>query len=393
MHLNRIVGAATLSAVLVLAACGSPDQPQDAEATPHGYVAGAEEKEEMQSTVAYAARGSSRLGLLDLASADEKELELSIAVQRLTEDGRFVYADDGRRRLEIIDAGVWTVDHTDHVHYYRKPARSVGTLTFDADIRTITGFRGYTAIGTADGRIRVLDRDELEAGKVVEAGRIDSGSATPLAVPYADELIVAVGNGDRGRPADRLVSMAADGRRTGMEVPCRAPRGWATLRGGAVVACEDRLVRVQRESGKLAAKALPSPHRPIPTGAFGYRPRSNEAALGGPGGIWSVNAAKDTLRHLPAAGRDVIAAASPADGSMVLALASTGALLSLDLATGKVLAQKSVPATGLTLDMNRAYLPDPKARVIHEIDYGDGLRTARALPVSERPDLMVEVGR
>jgi hypothetical protein len=38
-------------------------------------------------------------------------------------------------------------------------------------------------------------------------------------------------------------------------------------------------------------------------------------------------------------------------------------------------------------------VPDPTARVIHEIDYGDKLRTARTLPVAERPDLMVEVGR
>lgn len=51
----------------------------------------------MQSTAAYAARGSSRLGPLDLASATEEEVGLSIAVQRLTEDGRFVCADDGAR--------------------------------------------------------------------------------------------------------------------------------------------------------------------------------------------------------------------------------------------------------------------------------------------------------
>ncbi|WP_422771460.1 hypothetical protein ACN28C_33420 [Plantactinospora sp. WMMC1484] len=393
MFINRFLGAAALSVAFALAACGSPEQPQDAEATPHGYVAGAEEMDEMQATVAYAARGSSRLGLLDLASATEKDVTLSIAVQRLVEDGRFVYADDGGRQLEIVDAGVWTVDHTDHVHYYRKPARSLGTLTFDAEIRTITGFRGHTAIGTADGQIRVLDRRQLEAGQVAELGRIDSGSSTPLAVPYGDELIVAIGGGDSGQPADRIVTMAADGRRTGAETPCRAPRGWAVLRGGAVIACEDRLVRVQRESGGLGAKALTSPHRPVPTGGLGYRPRSNEAALAGAGGIWSVNAAKDTLRHLPAAGHNLVAAASPADGDTVLALSSAGTLLSLDLETGKVLAQKPVPATSLTIDMNRAYLPDPQGQVIHEIDYGDGLRTARTLPVAERPDLMVEVGR
>jgi hypothetical protein len=346
----------------------------------------------MQSTVAYATRGSSRLGLLDLASAAEKEVGLSIAAEQLTEDGRFVYVQDGGRRLEIVDSGVWTVDHTDHVHYYRKDARSLGALTFDADIRTVAGFRGLTAIGTADGQIRILDRRKLEAGEIAELTRIDSGSSTPLAVPYADELIVAVGD-DPQEPADRLVTMAADGKRTGDLAPCQAPRGWATLRGGAIVACADGLLRIKQESGGLTAKALASPRKPVPAGGLGYRPRSNEAALAGVGGIWSVNASKATLRHLPAAGHELVAAVSPADGSTVLALAKSGTLLSLDLASGKVLAQESVPGTRLTIDMNRAYLPDPDAKAIHEIDYGDDLRTARTLPVAERPDLMVEVGR
>ncbi len=391
--LSRLFGVATLAAALTLAACGSAEQSTpDVQATPHGFVAGAKEMDEPQATVAYATRGSSRLGLLDLTSATEKEIRLSFGVQRLTEDGRFVYADDGGRRLEVVDAGVWTVDHLDHVHYYRAPARSLGTLTFDAEIRTITGFGGHTAIGTADGQIRVLDRRQLEAGKATELARIDSGSSTPLAVPYADELIVAVG-GDGSRPADRIVTMAPDGRRTGVETPCRAPRGWAVLRGGAIVACEDRLVRVKREAGKLTVKALTSPRQPVPAGAFGYRPRGNEAAVAGAGGIWSVNAAKATLRQLPAPGHDLVAAASPADGSTVLALSSAGELLSLDLETGKVLARRNGPSTSLTIDAHRAYLPDPKGRAIHEIDYGDGLRTARTLPVAERPDLMVEVGR
>ncbi len=393
MVIKRLPGAAALSLALALAACGSGGPPEGAEATPHGYVAGAQEMEEMQSTIVYAARGSSRLGLLDLASAAETEIGLSFGAERLTEDGRFVYADDGGRRLEIVDAGVWTVDHIDHVHYYRKPARPVGTLSFDADIRTIAGSGPYTTIGTADGQIRVLDRRQLEAGKVVELSRIDANSATPLAVPYSEELIVAVGD-DRLRSANRIVTMTADGDRTGtLQERCEAPRGWSVLRGGTVIACEDRLLRVKRETGGLTATVLTSPHQPVPDSGFGYRPRSNEAAVAGPGGIWSIHVSKATLRHLPAAGREPVAAASPANGKTVLALYADGTLVSFDLETGKSLAEKPVPATTLTIDMNRAYVPDPETKVIYEIDYGDALRTARTLPVAERPDLMVEVGR
>ncbi|WP_239099222.1 hypothetical protein [Micromonospora andamanensis] len=382
-----------MGVALILSACGSSGDPPVAEETPHGYVAGAEELPEAQSAIAYVTRGGERLHLLDLISGSEGEIGLSLGAERISEDGRFVYVGDGDRALEVVDAGVWTVDHTDHVHYYRAPARSVGALTFDAPITAVAGFEAHTTIGTADGKITVLDRRDLEAGKVTRLAAIDSGSSTALAVPYAERLLVAVGD-DPGRPADRIVAMDERGEPTGdLEVPCAAPRGWAVLRGGAVITCENSLVRVKLEGEKLNAKALPSPRTPVSADPFGYRPRSNEAAVADRAGIWSVNAAQATLRYLPVTGRQLVAAASPADGSTVLALDSTGTLVSYDLETGKVLAQTSVPAANLTLDIDRAYLAEPAARIIHEIDYRDGLRTARKLRVAEQPDLAVEVGR
>ncbi len=392
INARRLAGAAALSVTLALGGCGSSGEPPDVEETPHGYVAGAEELAEPQPAIAYATREARQLHLLDLATGTEEEVGLSLGAQRISEDGRFVYVS-GHRQLEVVDAGVWTIDHTDHVHYYRAPARSVGTLTLDAPVTTVAGHEAHTTVGTADGKVTVLDRRELEAGKIATLATIDSGSSTALAVPYADRLLVAVGD-DPARPADHIVAMDERGESTGaLEVPCAAPRGAAVLRGGAVIACEDGLVRVKLEGDKLTAKTVSSPRTPVPAEPFGYRPRSNEAAVADRAGIWSVNAAKATLRYLPVRGRELVAAASPADGSTVLALDRSGTLISYDLETGRLLAQKSVPAASLTLDVDRAYLADPAAGVIHEIDYRDGLRTARTLRVAQRPDLAVEVGR
>ncbi|GAA3388626.1 hypothetical protein [Cryptosporangium minutisporangium] len=393
----RLLGTA-VSVVVALSACGSPENtPRGADETPHGYVEGAQELPEPQSAIAYASRGSERLQLLDLTTQKEKDVELSLGAQRIAEDGRFVYVDDGDRRLEIVDSGVWTVDHTDHVHYYRAPARSVGVVSLDAAIDTITGSEAHTTIGTADGRITVLDRRKLQSGDVAELSTIDTRSSTPLAVPYADALLVALGD-DPGRPANRIVAMDARGTPTGaLDVPCAAPRGWAVLRGGAVIACETTVVRVKRQGDRLAATAVAAPEAPIPPDGLAYRPRSNEAAVADRTGIWSVNAAKATVRYVPAGDRRLVAAASPADGDTVLALDESGALTSYDVATGKALATASVlgspSGASLTLDINRAYVAEPEARVIREIDYRDGLRTARTFRASERPDLAVEVGR
>ncbi|GAB7037718.1 MULTISPECIES: hypothetical protein [Catenuloplanes] len=390
MITHRFAGVAALSLALAVSACASGQQTEE---PPHGYVAGAEELPEAQSAIAYAARDSRQLSLLDLATAQEKQVGLSVGAQQLTEDGRFVYVGDGDRTLEIVDAGVWTVDHADHVHYYRAPATALGTVTVDAPIVSVTGFEAHTTVGTADGRIRVLDRHRLAEGAVAELATIDSGSATALAVPYAGQLLVAVGDA-RDRPANRIVAMGADGRETGaLRVPCAAPRGGVVLRGGAVIACEDSLIRVRHDRDALTATVLDSPAGPVAPGGFGFRPRSNEAAVADRGGIWSVNASKVTLRHLPAGGRELVAAASPADGDTVLALDAAGTLISYDLETGEPLAEALLRATTLTVDVNRAYLAAPQTRVIHEIDYRDGLRTARTLAASQQPDLAVEVGR
>nr|WP_221379207.1 hypothetical protein [Actinoplanes polyasparticus] len=388
--IRKLTGVAALSVVLAGSACASAGETTE---RPHGYVAGAEELPEAQSTLAYAARGSRQLNLLDLATEQDRRIDLSTSAHHLTEDGRFLYVGDGDRTLEIVDAGVWTVDHTDHVHYYRAPARTLGAVTLGAPVATVAAAGAHTAIGTTDGRIRVLDRRKLQEGSIAETTTIDSRSSTALAVPHAGHLLVAVGD-DPGRPANRIVAMGADGRESGaLQTPCPAPRGWAALRGGTVIACENSFVRVRSERDRLTAEVLDSPAGPIAEGDFGHRPRSNETAVAGRNGIWSVNAAKATLQHVPAAGRNLRAAASPADGNTVLTLDAAGTLASFDLGTGRRIAETPLRATTLTLDISRAYLAEPAARVIHEIDYHDQLRTARTLRASQRPDLTVEVGR
>ncbi|SDS83728.1 WD40 repeat domain-containing protein [Actinoplanes derwentensis] len=388
---NSLISVAALSLALTLSACGPPGE--QAADQPHGYVEGAAEAAEAQPAMAYAARGGRQLHLLDLATEQEKPVGLAIGAADLSEDGRFVYVTDGDRTVEIVDSGVWTVDHTDHVHYYRAPARTLGTIVLDQPVAAVAGAGAYTTVGTTDGRIRVYDRRQLEQGRIAEVATIDSGSATGLAVPYGEGLLVAVGD-DRNQPADRIVVMSPDGRETGaLQAPCEAPAGWVVLRGGAMITCIDSLVRVKQVDGKLTAQVLASTDGPIPANAFGFRPRSNEAAVADRTGIWSVNAAKATLRHVPADGRDLVAAASPADGRTVLALDHDGALISYDLATGATIAETPLRASALTLDVSRAYLTEPAARVIHEIDYADGLRTARTLRTAEQPDLAVEVGR
>jgi hypothetical protein len=381
LTVSRLLGVAALSLTLALTAC-STDDPGDAAAeAPHGFVAGAEEVAEAATALAYATDGGRQLHLLDLAGTEEKRIDLTTPARELTEDGRFLYVSDGDRTLEIVDSGVWTTDHTDHVHYYRAPAKSLGTLTLAAPIHTVAGHGAHTAISTADGRAVVLDRKALENGQITELLHIDGAD---LAVPYADHLL-AVRN-------DQLVALNASGRETGaFQAPCENPGGWVVLRGGAVIACTNHWVRVKHADGRLEATAIPGRrHSPTP-GDFGSRPRSNEAAMADSRGVWSLNAPRATAQFVRAAG--VETAASPADGNLVLTLDKAGTLRSLDVGSGRVVAEKKQLGSLLTVDVNRAYVTDPATGVISEIDYRDRLRTARTLTTTARPDLAVEVGR
>ena len=54
-----------------------------------------------------------------------------------------------------------------------------------------------------------------------------------------------------------------------------------------------------------------------------------------------------------------------------------------------------VPANGveLTVDRERAYLNDPAAGLVHEIDFRGDARVARSLPTPTAPDFSAVTGR
>jgi hypothetical protein len=74
-------------------------------------------------------------------------------------------------------------------------------------------------------------------------------------------------------------------------------------------------------------------------------------------------------------------------------------LHALDPASGQELARNPLlaapvgPGATIEVDTSRAYVNDPATGVIHEIDYGDGLRVARTFDLGGAATHMVETGR
>lgn len=394
---STAIGAAIATAAALLSGCGSPDTSSSTspapEATPHGYVEGAAEVSDAQVGLAYSERGSSELAIFDLAGETTETIDLSVRADSLVEDGRFVYVSDGGRALEVIDTGVWTVDHVDHVHYYRSTASSVGTVDLDAPMKSIIGDSAHTAIGTADGSITVLDRRALESGQLTVAGKFTSDAAVPFAVPYQDGFLLSRAHG--------VSSVDLHGNPSGaLDAQCREPAGWAILRSGVAIGCEEGVLLIKHKPEGEQSLMIPYSRDVERVREFHYRPRSNEAAAVAGAGVWNVNASKQTLAYVPVEGMGaapLVAANSPANGEFVLSLGSDGHIRATGLTDSAVIADAPVLPAGtrgpIRLDSSRAYLADPAASVVYELDYGDGLRTARTFTVDAKPDLLLEIGR
>lgn len=390
-HRFRLSAGLIVGVALTVAACsGSPTAETERPAeTPHGYVEGASEVAEPQVGLAYAERGSRELSILDLAGEGTETVDLAVAAETLTEDGRFAYVGDGDRTVEIVDTGVWTVDHTDHVHYYRAPAARVGTITLDAPVASIIGHEGYATIGTADGTVTLLDRKALESGNVNVVGELHSTAPVPFAVPYRGNLLLAGG-------AAMSVVDASGAAVRAVGASCATPEGWAILRGAVAIGCDDGVFVVRQKAGVDRDVLLPYPSEGDRAREFGYRPRSNEAVAAAGRGVWTVHTSEETLTHAPMPAT-VFAAGSPANGASVLGLDDTGTVRAIEPAGGAALAEAALVPAGtpgpLLVDTTRAYLADPESSTVFELDYADNLRVARTFETGARPDLIVEVGR
>ncbi|MYS73853.1 hypothetical protein GTY88_26070, partial [Streptomyces sp. SID5926] len=159
---RRLPTALVLSAALLATGCseqsddGREPAATESSATPHGYVEGAHEAAEEQSRLILGDPRTGASRVLDLVTGKVHESAPVTGADGLSTDGRFgfFHTDHG---THVVDGGAWTVDHGDHVHYYRAAIRDVGDLPGGrgAEIRSDAA---VTAATDPDGRTTLYDR-------------------------------------------------------------------------------------------------------------------------------------------------------------------------------------------------------------------------------------------
>ncbi|WP_024804916.1 zinc ABC transporter permease AztB [Nocardia sp. BMG51109] len=388
--------AAAALAVLPVAGCGSGGgESAPVTETPHGYVEGAEETDAPQTRVVVAdAAGAVRV-------VDTIENTVTPAGQHpgataIRGDDRFAYLAAGGA-VRIVDGGAWTVDHGDHMHYYKAAIREVGTLRGapgGGAPAAVHSDVALTAVATASGTV-LLDRPALDDGHITERGVLDGA----IAIPYEEHLAVLT------RDTGRLEIRGRDGATVApLAETCPSPRGSAVTRRGLVFGCRGGAVTVTETGGRFEAAKIPYP-QPVPDAErateFTHRPGSTTlVARAGDRGVWVLDVRARSWRLLDTG--PVASANTAGEGSTLLTLTRDGVLHGHDIATGARTAQvplltAPVPdgaaPPSIEIDTTRAYVNDAAGRAVREIDYRDNLRLARSFPLDITPTHLVETGR
>ncbi|MFE3119489.1 PQQ-binding-like beta-propeller repeat protein [Streptomyces niveus] len=370
-----------------------------ASSAPHGYVEGAEESSEQQSRLVLADAGTGTVGVLDLITEDITPVNVTPSkptggVRGLRTDGRFAYlrTDDA---TYAVDSGTWTVDHGDHVHYYRAPIRPVGPVGGPGTAQ-VHSDRTVTALSSVKGDTQLFDRKKLEEG-TVPRGRSLSDAGAGAVVPYAEHLLVA----SAGAKQETVEVRSRDGASVAaLDEPCGSARGEAVTRRGVVFGCADGALLVSEDKGTFSATKIPY-GRAVDAGerAVDFRHRAGSttlAAKAGDDAVWVLDVTDRTWTRIGTG--PVVAANTPGEGGPLLVLGEDGALSAYDIATRKRTARADLLTKGtasavVEVDISRAYVNDAGGRKVYEIDYNDGLRLARTFPVGFAPTHMVETGR
>lgn len=373
-------------------------------ATPHGYVEGAEEAAEQQSRLVLADAGTGKVRVLDLVEDETHTVGSVQDPESLHTDGRFAYANSPAQS-RVFDSGAWMVDHGDHVHYYRAEIEEIGAVRGKRP-EHVHSSTALTAVTFGDGTAKLLDRKKLEDGDIDATATLDDADGGPV-VPYGRHALTP-----RKASGGQTVVEARDRRgkrETVLDEECEDLRGAAVTRSGVVFGCADGALLVSERKGELAGEkiefeeSVSSEERPR---SFRHRSMSTTlTARAGDRGIWVLDVADRSWKLLETG--PAVAVNTAGEGTPVLALTESGVLKGYDPESGRETASRKLlaesPGAGsdggggakpvIEVDTSRAYVNDPSAKKIHEIDYNDGLRTARSFSPGLSPTHMVETGR
>jgi hypothetical protein len=409
---TRLVAVTTATLVLGLAtgltACGSGDDGtgQDAgqdtaEASPHGYVEGAEEATEPQLRLAVSDADSGTLTLVDLLTGDTIQTE--DAAELHGSDNRYLFTT-GEDTTTVTDSGVWTVDHGDHFHYYRSEPGTVGEVPAEEPGHVMSADTRVAFFDDATGDVKVYPRADMDDDVLAPVTEFSAGAHHGVAVPFADQVVSTIApEKDSAELPDTLAVFDEAGEKSDLagDATCTDIHGAATVRDAVLFACADGVLTVTEKDD---TDTLTSTLVPYPEDADGraWSLAAGRDLVGVPfegGGLGLLDPETGTWTVAPTDAPVTSAAVSPDDGS-VLALDEDGTGYAVDPQSGGILADSSLVEVGrsgaegasVVLGTERGYVSDPASGTVTELDVADGLRETREFDLGGAPGALAVTG-
>ncbi|GAB3286770.1 hypothetical protein [Kineosporia babensis] len=417
LSLVVLAGCSSGSATTDSKATGSEATAESSSGAGHGAIEGAAEVAEPQlHLVGIDAEG--KAAMLDLLNGTETSLSSVAPAEKVSTDGRYVFAAD-ETGVNIIDSGVWTWDHTDHFHYYRAEARSLervpgeGVATISTGMLSTAGATGL--FFPTSGEAVLLDNKSLSEGKINETLRLKGTPHAGLIAPLGKGAVVSeaeAGQPESSQKASKLNAVDPEGK-TLESIDCAEPAGTITTRVALVIGCQDGAVLATSEGEKPVLEKISYPDEGgAPATRFEARKgRPTVAGIGDGKGIWlldtrerswewletetpvvAATAVDDADEHVVAVGED--GTVQVYDAQSGKQLAATEPLLAATLADQDRAANVSISVDGQRAYVNAAATEDNTAEGrVYEIDYADQARVARELELPVKPVHLAETGR
>ncbi|PVE94041.1 ABC transporter [Microbacterium sp. TPD7012] len=282
-------------------------------------------------------------------------------------------------RVDVIDTARWTVPHGDHTHSFLGEPQLRGSVDGTGEVRVTAGAQRAT-VHFSSGEVVELPHDDL-AEVLDDAPRVTIAADGPV-VSFASHLLAATAEGT-------VAVFDADGAPVaGGAIPCAAAADADLTRVGVVFACTEGAVLFTREvGGTIAAEPLPLPAgAAAATDLSGRADRPDLAGVAGDQGAWLLDVrtrqwtllSSDVplLRAVAVGDDDSRTVALDAEGRVrVLAADGTVLVRTEPLLATSVADPALLAPVQLVVDAEHAYLSDPAAGAVHEIDHTDGIVT------------------
>jgi hypothetical protein len=323
-----------------------------------------------------------------------------------TADGRFIFfSHHTGNSVTIADAGTWSVPHGTHSHSYTMEPTVTGIVKGLNPSHVVAHDGTVAMVFDGTGEVVAFSERALRGGTVEEVARFSTGGphhgvAVPVDACFLTSLPV---EGDATAPPTSI-GLFCDGQLQRTVGDCPGLHGEAMLGTAVVFGCADGVVSIETADESWTATHIAYPDvddadlfgapRPRVWGLTGARGAGHLFSWAGSDHLFVLD--KDqvtpTMRAIELSAPFTVHGLAAVPGSHHgLVLTTDGTLQRIDLQTGAVVDQLAVvdafepdltfetPHHSVVAQKDRAFVLDPPARRIVEIDLRGGMSPGRVL--------------